>query len=78
MLNFQQADVTVQAALHRLKAPEMAPLLSFLNKQFEDTKSSLVFAEANVLTRMQGRAGYLKELLDAIEASASAVEKLRK
>ena len=77
MKGFNTADKATVAAIHRLNAPEMQPLLAFLKSQYEESKTSLIRAEGDMLTRMQGRAGYLQELLDAVSNAASTLEKLR-
>lgn len=77
MKGFNTADKATVAALHRLNAPEMQPLLMFLKSQFDDSKTALIRAEGDVLTRMQGRAGFLQEFLEAVDNAASVLEKLR-
>jgi len=76
-VNFNQADKQVYVALHRLSAPEMQALLAFFNKQAEHAKSQLVHAEGVMLHRLQGRAGYLEELLEAVKQAVPVLEKMR-
>jgi hypothetical protein len=76
-MNFNQADKQVWAAVQRLNAPEMKPLLMFLNNLAEHTKDLLISAEGVQLHRLQGRAGQLKDLLDAAEQATSVLEKMR-
>ena len=76
-MNFNTADKSVWYALQRLAAPEMKPLLLFLNKQAEQTKDQLLTAEGVLLHRLQGRAGYISDLLEAVETSSSVLEKMR-
>lgn len=76
-MNFNQADVQVWQALNRLKAPEMQALLKFFHNQAEHTKASLIHAEGVQLHRLQGRAGYLEDLLEAVEQAVSVLEKVR-
>ncbi len=77
MLSFSNAERQVYAALERLKAPEMAPLLQFLNNLAEESKTSLIRAEGVTLHRLQGKAGFIEELLDAVQSATSVLEKLR-
>ena len=77
MKTLAQADKATVAAIHRLNAPEMKPLLTFLNNQFEESKTALIRADGDTLARLQGRAGYLQELLEAVNSAASILEKLR-
>jgi hypothetical protein len=75
-MNFNQADKQVWAAIQRLNAPEMHPLLTFLKNQAEHSKTSLIRADGPDLGRLQGRAGYLEDLLEAVEQATSVLEKL--
>ena len=77
MKGFNTADKATVAAINRLNAPEMQPLLAFLKNQFEDSKTSLIRAEGDTLTRLQGSAGYIQELLEAVDNAASVLEKFR-
>ena len=76
-MNFNQADAQVWQAVHRLQAPEMQALLKFFQNQAEHAKTSLIHAEGVQLHRLQGRAGYLEDLLGAVEQAASVLEKAR-
>lgn len=76
-MNFNQADPQVWQALNRLKAPEMQALLKFFHNQAEHAKTSLIHAEGVQLHRLQGRAGYLEDLLEAVEQAVSVLEKVR-
>jgi hypothetical protein len=75
MLGFNRADAQTVAAIQRLKAPEMRALLVFIQNQMQETLSAMIAADENTFRRLQGRAGYIKELLDAVEKSASVMEK---
>lgn len=77
MKSFNQADKATVQALHRLTAPEMRPLLVFLNSQFEESKTALIRAEDDKFARLQGRAGFLQEFLEAVNSAASTLEKLK-
>lgn len=77
MKTLAQADKATVAAIHRLNAPEMKPLLMFFNNQFEESKTALIRADGDTFARLQGRAGYLQELLEAIETSSSVLAKLK-
>jgi hypothetical protein len=76
-MNFNQADKRVWAALQKLKAPEMLPLVEFIKNQAEHCKTSLIRAEGNDIFRLQGRAGYLEDFLEAVEQATSVLEKMR-
>jgi len=76
-MNFNQADSQVWQALNRLRAPEMQALLKFFQNQAEHAKTSLIYVEGVQLHRLQGRAGYLEDLLEAVEQAASVLEKVR-
>jgi len=78
MIMFSQADEKVLASLLRMKAAEMEPLLTFFKKSLEQTKTALIRAEGDTVARLQGRAGVLQEFLEAVETSASVLEKVRK
>jgi hypothetical protein len=54
----------------------MHPLLTFLKNQAEHSKTSLIRADGPDLGRLQGRAGYLEDLLEAVEKATSVLEKL--
>jgi len=76
MKGFNTADSRVLQGLTRLKAPEMYGLYMFLQEQLTDAQAGLITADTDArFRRLQGRAGYIKELLDAVEQAASVVEK---
>jgi hypothetical protein len=77
MKTFSQADKTTLAALHRVTAPEMQPLKLFFENLLADTKDALVTATPDIVPRLQGRAGVLREFLDAVNSAASTLEKMR-
>jgi hypothetical protein len=54
----------------------MYGLYMFLQEQLTDAQAGLITADTDArFRRLQGRAGYIKELLDAVEQAASVVEK---
>lgn len=77
MKEFRNADKLVLQAMARLHSPEMAPLLKFFNELLEDSKDALVHAESDQFARLQGRAGVLKEFVEAVQKAPSAIERLR-
>ena len=77
MLGFNSVDKPTAAALHRMNAPEMQPLLTFLKNLEKDTLDSLVRADSDKFARLQGRASFIQDLLLAIGQSASTLEKLK-
>ena len=74
---FNRANAQTVAALQRMQHPDMQPLLMFLKNQFEDAKTALIRADGEGFHRMQGRAGYLEELLSAVETATETLEKMR-
>ena len=74
---FNSIDRLVAESLHRMKSPEMVPLHRFITELMQETQIAWITAEGDKLTRLQGRAGVLKEFLDAIDTSAQTLEKLR-
>lgn len=77
MQSFNRVDHSTAAALHRMQSAEMEPLLTFINKMLTETKTALITAEPEHFRRLQGRAGFIKEFLDAVEQSAATLEKLQ-
>jgi hypothetical protein len=72
------ADPQVVAALHKMQAPEMKPLLTFFEILSHETDVSLRRGDGTEMYRLQGRAMFLQDFLDAVKNSASVMEKLRK
>jgi predicted NodU family carbamoyl transferase len=77
MKSFNTADSQTVAALQRMNHPDMHALLAFLKSQFDDTKTALIRADGEVFHRLQGRAGFLEELLSAVETATETLEKMR-
>jgi hypothetical protein len=77
MKSFNNADRVVVAALHRMNAPEMQPLLKFFDNLLSETKDALIAAQPDVVPKLQGRAGVLKEFLDAVDKAASTLERMQ-
>ena len=78
MNGFNTVDKATAAALHRMKSPEMEPLLKFFNNMAEEHKDALVKADTDRVVRLQGRASVLIEFLDAVDNAGSTLEKLNK
>ena len=76
MKGFNQSDRQVLESLNRMKSPEMQPLIKFLKEMLDETTNALIAAPVDTVQRLQGRAAMLKELTDAIEKSASVLEKM--
>jgi hypothetical protein len=74
---FNAIDKQVAAALHRMNHPDMQPLLQFFKSIEKETLIALVRAEGVTNSRLQGRASLLQEFLEAVENSASTMEKLK-
>jgi hypothetical protein len=78
MQNLKSAsDKPTVAALMRMKAQEMKPLLTFFETMKKETHSALLKGEGAEMHRLQGRALMINEFLDAVENSAAVMEKLR-
>lgn len=77
MKSFNQIDRRVAQSLTYMQGPEMRPLLEFLVEVLEDTKDAMILAESEKVARLQGRAGVLKEFVDAVHKSAETLERLR-
>jgi hypothetical protein len=77
MTGFNRATKQELECLHRLNAPEMRALRVFFDNQLADVLKSLITSEGVHMHRLQGRAGYLHELLEAVQEAASALERGR-
>lgn len=76
MKGFNQSSKQVLESLHRMKSPEMRPLMKFLEEMLDDTTGALIVAPAETVQRLQGRAAVLKEVIEAVEKAASSLEKM--
>lgn len=76
MNGFNTVDKPTAAALHRMKLPEMEPLLKFLKNLAEEHKDALVTADTERFVRLQGRASILQEFLTAVNDAAETLEML--
>ena len=77
MQGFSGLDRKTWAAIYRLNAPEMEPVLTLLKNLANETDRALRRAESDKFARLQGRAGLLEEFLAAVEQSAATLEKLK-
>lgn len=77
MKSFNQIDRRVAQSLVHMHSPEMRPLLDFLVELLDDTKNAMIQADSDKVARLQGKAGVLKEFVEAAYSSATTLEKLR-
>ena len=61
----------------RLNSPEMHHLLKLFENQLIETDKALRTATDTHLSRLQGRAQYLEELLDTVKNAGSTLERMR-
>tara|TARA_R110000868_G_scaffold57972_4_gene178843 strand:- start:3840 stop:4082 length:243 start_codon:yes stop_codon:yes gene_type:complete len=76
MKGFNLVDKPTAAALHRMKSPDMQPLLAFFKNLADDTDCALRRAGDDKFAQLQGRAQLLQEFMEAVDSAASTMEKL--
>lgn len=71
------ADRQEQQALARCGTPEMRALLTLFEKLSAETQESLIAAEeVSRIHRLQGRAEFLRDFLEAVKDAPSVMERL--
>lgn len=62
-------------AFCRLKAQEFAPFIEYLKENEKDTFDTLRKADGIALSRAQGRAAFIRHLLEDIEGAETLLKK---
>lgn len=77
MSSFSRLSRQELEGLIKLNHPELLVLRKLFDNQLAETLKSLITAEGVHLHRLQGRAGYLADLLESVEQAASALDRGR-
>ena len=72
-------DDRVARSFTLLKNPEFAVLLAYWRAQLDDVTAEMISAsDDRRIRQLQGKAVYIKELLDSVDGSHQLLEKLKR